>query len=124
MLRQKGLSLLEVMIALLVLTLVLGGVVHAVGAYASNQQKLRDRTLAQWVAMNRLAEARLDLITTETEPVSGSDRMGRQVWQWSAQAQAIDPQLRRITIEVRSVAPQSAAMYRTNGLDLIELAED
>ena len=118
MMRQSGLSLLEVMVALLVLTLVLGGVVHAVGAYAANQQRMRDAVLAQWVAMNRLTEARLGLFVTDTTHVNGSDRMGRQSWQWTINRDALAETegLVRIDVEVRRDQPDASALYRIDGL--------
>ena len=120
--RQSGFSLLEFMIALLVLTLVLGGVVHAVGAYAANQQRLRDATLAQWVAMNRLAEARLGLLATDTEHADGTDRMGGQSWQWKVRRDSLAKaeRLVRLSVEVHPDQPADRSdarpLYRADGL--------
>lgn len=113
------------MIALLVLTLVLGGVVHAVGAYAANQQRMRDTVLAQWVAMNRLTEARLGLLVTDVTHVNGSDRMGRQSWQWTIHRDAIAKTegLAQLAVEVRPDRPDAPVLHRMSGLRFIAKPE-
>ena len=49
-----GFTLLEVLVALVVLALLLGAVIQATGNYTANQVYLRDRIFAEWVAHNQL----------------------------------------------------------------------
>ena len=56
--RARGFTLLEVLIALAVLSIgVLAGL-RALGVCAGSLQDLQDRELAQWIAQDRLAELR------------------------------------------------------------------
>ena len=57
--KQRGFTLLEVMVALAILALTLGAMIQAGGASARNVAMLRDRTLASWVALNKVNEALL-----------------------------------------------------------------
>jgi general secretion pathway protein I len=62
---------------------------------------LRDKTMAHWIAMNRLAEMRL----AEAWPATGESdeeiEFADQRWHWSAQVTATDvPSLRRIDLTV------------------------
>lgn len=54
--RNDGFTLLEVMIALAVLAIALAAVIDKSIEAGANVSYLRDRTLAHWVAENRLAE--------------------------------------------------------------------
>lgn len=56
--RQSAFTLLELMVALAILAIALSAVMRAVGSATGNVDELRLRTLAGWVADNRLAEHR------------------------------------------------------------------
>ena len=86
---HAGFTLLEVLVALAVLTLSLSAAIQAVGDYTGNQAYLRDRTFAEWVAHNQLASVQLSGNWTsvgqqkgEVElPAAGAETQGR-VWRW------------------------------------------
>ena len=54
-----GFTLVEVLVALVVVALGLAALMVAVQGAARTSGYLRDKTLAQWIALNRLAEVRL-----------------------------------------------------------------
>lgn len=54
-----GFTLVEVLVALVVVALGLSALMVAVSGTARTSGYLRDKTLAQWIALNRLAEVRL-----------------------------------------------------------------
>jgi general secretion pathway protein I len=56
---QRGMTLLEVMLALLILTMSGLAVMQSASQSLNNQGYLQDKTLALWVASNRLAELKL-----------------------------------------------------------------
>ena len=100
--RMVGFTLLEVMIALAILSVASAGLVSATGGYLRQTQKIEDKVLAAWVADNWLNELRL----AESAPTAGglkaeASMAGRQ---WDLQADVIQtnsPLLYRLEIEVR-----------------------
>ena len=56
----RGFTLVEVLVALMVVAMGLAALMVAVSGTARTSGYLRDKTLAQWIAMNRLTEVRLN----------------------------------------------------------------
>jgi general secretion pathway protein I len=56
----RGFTLVEVMVALMIVAMGLAALMIAVSGAARTSAYLRDKTLAQWIAMNRLTEVRLN----------------------------------------------------------------
>lgn len=106
--RDSGFTLLEVLVALMVLALSLGAVIQTSGNFTVNQAYLRDRTFAEWVARNQLAEAQLarqwpSIGQTKGEaefPRATADLPARE-WRWVVQVtQTPEEDLRRLDIRV------------------------
>ena len=106
--RCAGFTLLEVLVALVVLALSLGAAIRATGDYAVNQAYLRDRTLAEWVARNQLVTVQLEgkwpkvgQLKGDAElPLGGPEAGGRE-WRWEMQVtQTPEEDLRRLDIDV------------------------
>jgi general secretion pathway protein I len=57
--RESGFTLLEVLVALVIVGTVLGASLRAVGSLAQNSSGLRATMMANWSAENRLAQIRL-----------------------------------------------------------------
>ncbi|MDF1577690.1 MAG: type II secretion system minor pseudopilin GspI [Desulfurivibrionaceae bacterium] len=99
--KQKGFTLLELLVALAILSLValtaLNNNVNMVG----NAEYLRDKTLAHWVAMNRAAEIRLDKRFIGDDGAEGVSIMAERRWSWRVTGQSTpDPNVQLIEIEV------------------------
>lgn len=58
--RGGGFTLLEVLVALVIVGTALGACLRAVGSLANNNEAMRETTLATWSAENRLAHIRID----------------------------------------------------------------
>jgi general secretion pathway protein I len=102
--RTRGFTLLEVLIALVVLALSLGAVIKATGDYTNNQSWLRDRTLATWVARNVLVEFQLEGEWPGVGEKKGTRELGNREWRWLARiSQTEEQQLRRLDVEVSPV---------------------
>jgi general secretion pathway protein I len=56
-----GFTLVEVLVALMVVAIGLAALMVAVSGTARTSGQLRDKTIAEWIALNRLAEVRLNL---------------------------------------------------------------
>jgi general secretion pathway protein I len=70
--RSSGFTLVEVLVALVVVALGLAALMVAVQGAARTSGYLRDKTLAQWIALNRITEVRLTANKngTTTTPVA------------------------------------------------------
>jgi len=56
---QRGFTLIEVLVALAIVAIGMAAVLGTLTSSASTVLYLRDKTIAQWVALNRIAEQRL-----------------------------------------------------------------
>src|SRR5688500_2555086 len=97
--RHTGFTLLEVLAALVIISLGMLGVIEAVGQTASNATRMRDRTLAHWVGMNRLAAVRLEPRAPKIDKTSDEVEMAGRRWRWTMEVTETPVQsLRRIDI--------------------------
>ncbi|MEK6749493.1 MAG: type II secretion system minor pseudopilin GspI [Pseudomonadota bacterium] len=116
--KTRGFTLIEVLVALAVLAIALGAIIRSVGQTVSNLAYIRDKTFANWVAMNRLAEIQvlgLSLSGSDT----GSEQMAGQEWYWKTTATDLDksyPDVKQIQIEVRRDRNAKDAMVKMIGL--------
>jgi general secretion pathway protein I len=100
--RYRAFTLIEVVVALVVVSLGMLAVIQAVGQTASNSGYLREKTLAHWVAMNRLTEARLQKAAPKIDKTSDEVEMAGRRWKWTMNvAQTPVETIRRIDIDVR-----------------------
>lgn len=99
---HSGFTLLEVLIALAVLAVALASLVKGIGGNASNEAYLRDKTLAQWVAMNVVAEMQLEEKWPSKGKKQGSESMGGYEWFWRSEiSDTFDEDVRRLEVKVR-----------------------
>ena len=97
-----GFTLIEVLAALVIVSLGMLGVITAVGQTASNSTYLRDKTLAHWVAMNRLTETRLQPGAPKVDKSSDEVEMAGRKWRWTMTVtQTPVESIRRIDVSVR-----------------------
>jgi general secretion pathway protein I len=114
---KGGFTLIEVMVALVVVSLGMLGVIQAVGQTASNSSYLRDKTLAHWVAMNKLTEVRLQKSAPAIDKSSDEVEMGGRDWRWTMNVtQTPVETIRRIDISVREEgAPENSSLASVTG---------
>jgi general secretion pathway protein I len=75
---MRGFTLLEVLIALLVVSITLAAANAAIGGTAARQRQLEERTFATWAAQGALARLRLDGFAgerTQMERTEGGRRL-------------------------------------------------
>jgi general secretion pathway protein I len=101
--RQRGFTLLEVLIALAIVAMSVGALLGTVTSSASNVIYLKEKTLAEWVALNRLTEVRIDQQMPGKGRRSGNSVMAGQRWEW--QEEVIELPIKGMfRIEVRAHA--------------------
>jgi general secretion pathway protein I len=100
--RQAGFTLIEVLVALAIVAIGMAAVLGALTSSADTISYLRDKTFAQWVALNQIATVRL---SGQVAPVGNSDGdidfAGRS-WHWRQEVTATQiPGAVRIDVRVR-----------------------
>lgn len=80
---DRGFTLLEVLVALVVVAVALAALARAGAQALDTQRALEERTFALWVADNVLAELRLEGVT-DSGRRQGQRRMGDRDWAWQA----------------------------------------
>ena len=78
----RGFTLVEVLVALVVVALGLTALMVAVNGTARTSGLLRDKTLAQWIALNRLSEVRLNVVKFGQNTDTGELSFGSRKWHY------------------------------------------
>lgn len=100
--KQRGFTLLEVLIALAIVALSVGALLGTVTSSASNVSYLKDKTLAEWVALNRLTEIRTAKLMPDTGKRTGNAEMGGMRWQYEEEVSELPIKtMFRIDVRVR-----------------------
>lgn len=82
--RNRGFTLIEVLVALVVATLALGAVLAAVSQMADTGLTLRERTYASWIGQNKITELRLANVIPDVSESNGEIEYAGQEWAWTA----------------------------------------
>ncbi len=105
---MQGFTLLEVLIALIILALSLAAALKTASVTVDNSRYLRDKTLAHWVAMNILTEIQVKRQWPTLGHQEGSTEMANRTWYWHLQVKTtVDPELKRLELTV-SDQPKTA----------------
>jgi general secretion pathway protein I len=80
--RAGGFTLVEVLVALVIVALGLTALMVAVNGTARTSGFLRDKTLAQWIALNRLTEVRLNMVKFGQNTDTGELDFGNRKWHY------------------------------------------
>lgn len=98
---HRGFTLIEVLVALLVFGLIATAAAEVGSQYISSYERIRDKTLAGWLADNRVNELRLE------ENLPGISENSRDVeygsFRWQVTTRVLgteEPTMRRVEVEV------------------------
>lgn len=106
--RQSGFTLLEIMIALFIVAVALGGAIKAMGNAANNSIALSDKTFAQWVGMNQLARLKISGKWPRPGETKGNEEMGHRKWTWAQKISTTEEKkVNRVEISVWDAADES-----------------
>lgn len=112
--RQKGFSLIEVLVALAVVAIALAAVGKTVNNNLINASYLSDRTLAHWVAMNKLNELYVTKAWPSVSETKDTVLMAEQEWAWQMVVnETPNKAMRRVDIEVGREENGKLIMFST-----------
>jgi general secretion pathway protein I len=77
-----GFTLVEVLVALMIVAMGLAALMTAVSGTARTSGYLRDKTVAQWMALNRLSEVRLNLNKFGQNTDTGELNFANRTWHY------------------------------------------
>jgi len=110
---------MEVLVALVILSIAFTTIFRSISSNAKNILYLQNKTAANWVAMNVIAEAQLKIInlTESKSQTSHKEIMFDKNWYWNAVVQATpNPYMSRIDVGVRQTENSEAIIHLTGYL--------
>ncbi len=82
--RNRGFTLIEVMVGLAIVAFSLATVAASLGQMIDTASAMRERTYASWIAQNKIAEMRLANVIPEVTATSGELDYAGTEWAWRA----------------------------------------
>src|SRR3569833_3278237 len=86
----SGYTLIEILVALAIIATAVAAVVAGVSGYVNNAAYLRDRTVAQWVVSNKIAEMQLATEWPSPGKRRGVALMADHEWSWQVNVSTTD----------------------------------
>ncbi|MCP1339199.1 type II secretion system minor pseudopilin GspI [Idiomarina sp. M1R2S28] len=97
----RGFTLIEVMVALSVFSLAALAALQAASGHLTGLSALQDKTFAQYVASNRLAELSLENKWPLEDKRSGQQEQAGVTWYWQQQVvETVTPNVVAVTVKV------------------------
>ena len=114
--RRKGFTLVEVLVALAIISIALMAALRVAGAGANSVGELRSRLLAGWVAENLLAESRARGDWPAPGITRGTQRQGGIEFAWSEEVMTTpNVAFRRIDVRVFAAPEERRALAHLVG---------
>lgn len=80
----RGFTLVEVMVALAIISLSLTAVAAKMGRMIDTSNSMRERTYASWIAQNKITELRLANVIPKVASTNGEIDFANTTWHWRA----------------------------------------
>ena len=120
--RPRGFTLIEVLVALLVVALGVAALMSSMLTAANSTERLRDRAYAEWVATNRIVEVRVAQDFPTLGRSEGVVRMADRDWDWRQDVRATSIEgVVQIVVDVRPRGAEGwlLTMSGARGRDII-----
>ena len=114
--RARGFTLIEVLVALVIVAFGMGALLATLASAARTTVQLRERAFAQWVALNRVSEARLAATPAAVGKTDGETTLANFKWKWVQTVS--DPGLagiRRVDVTVSQTDAPDAVVATATG---------
>jgi len=100
--KEEAFTLIEVLIAMAIFAYAAVSLLSNMTKYQASQVTSSQRTVAHWVAMNRVAEVRLEKKWPNIGVTRGTAEMANTTWYWlQTVSKTTEKELRQIELEVR-----------------------
>ena len=110
----SGFTLLEVMVALFIVAIALGGAIKVMGNAAQNTARLSNKTFAQWVALNQVTKLNIGNAWPKLGETKGKSKMASQEWVWVQKTiKTKNERIKRVEISVRPANDADDNPYAT-----------
>ena len=114
----RGFTLIEVLVALAVVTIGMAAVLEALASSAGTTLYLRSKTFAEWTALNQVERTRLRAELTGQIPQTGTStghvRNAGRRWHWRQKVvKTLVPGVERIVVNVRPASGHGKDWYAT-----------
>ncbi len=80
---SRGFTLIEVLVALVIITIALSALISTSGSQASSATYLKQKSIAHWVAMNEITQLQVQKAWLEKGSKDGSATMAGTEWYWT-----------------------------------------
>nr|PZN66437.1 MAG: type II secretion system protein GspI [Pseudomonadota bacterium] len=125
--KSRGFTLIEVVVALMVIALGVGGLLTVLSGAADNTGHMRDKAFAQWIALNRITELRVGRPGQPTRPETGTSR---DIVQYAGTSWYLEQQiseagigeLLRVDVRVGRAPGDASRVERDAGFDALATA--
>ncbi|MBT1446087.1 type II secretion system minor pseudopilin GspI [Shewanella sp. JM162201] len=113
--RERGMTLLEVMMALVIFAIAAISLTKSMSEMMANLPILEERTLAQWVADNQMVDARLETGFPELGKKDGETELAGRTWYWRKEViKTTDDNFRLIRIKISDDDKYSRTLAEVN----------
>jgi general secretion pathway protein I len=100
--RARAFTLIEVLVALAIVTVGMAALLGALSSSADSASYQRDKTFAEWVALNRLEEVRLALQRPTKGKTEGEAELAGRKWKWAQEVLETEVKgIMRVEVSVR-----------------------
>lgn len=97
----RGFTLIEILVALAVLAISLFAIIKMSSENVANTAHVRDKTIAQWTALNLLTEMQVQKSWPTIGAANGQQEMAGRDWYWTSLiSQTSDADVRKVEISV------------------------
>lgn len=108
--RQRGFTLIEVLVALAILAFTMPALFYAISSFTTKAMHYQDKTYAQWVALNKVAEMRLQTTWPGVGKSDGESEMAGQTWHWEMEVKNTpDRDVRKLVVTVRPASQKDSS---------------